>query len=202
MMTSLLLAHLSSLLLLGIPSVTSQGGAQTCTGITRRFPGPSQGRCLPWAEQRLQQKTYPDDFGDILNQVAIYQCPSSKKRVVISNGIPNHDVILQNRNAPCESNFALELPLHPQQAAEHAEVPIRGMIAMTLSGVPAYGPQEADSLNALEDDNGVPGARFWYGHSGANLVWHVHNPQMCIEQQVSPDTLLGYALDGFPIYGP
>lgn len=71
---------------------------------------------------------------------------------------------------------------------------------MSLNGVPAYGPQESDSLNAVEG-MGVQGARFWYGHSGASLEWHVHNPQMG-KETVTSSTLLGYAMDGFPIYGP
>ena len=72
---------------------------------------------------------------------------------------------------------------------------------MAINGVPAFGPQEADSNNAV-NGNGVPGARFWYaGHSAGGATWHVHNPQMG-EETVSSDKLLGYAVDGFPIYGP
>ena len=39
---------------------------------------------------------------------------------------------------------------------------------MAINGVPAFGPQEADSNNAV-NGNGVPGARFWYGHAGVQL---------------------------------
>ena len=91
------------------------------------------------------------------------------------------------------------MPLNPTVATSRTEVPIRGMIAMAINGVPAFGPQEADSNNAV-NGNGVPGARFWYGHAGG-ATWHVHNPQMG-EETVSSDKLLGYAMDGFPIYGP
>ncbi len=70
---------------------------------------------------------------------------------------------------------------------------------MAINGVPAYGPQEVDGLNAVTG-NGVPDARFWYGHAGG-AYWHLHNPHMG-KEFVSSDTLLGYAMDGFPIYGP
>lgn len=93
------------------------------------------------------------------------------------------------------------MPLYPTLASARTEVPIRGMLAMALNGVPAYGPQESDSLNAVEGMAGVKGANFWYGHSGGDQVWHVHNPQMG-EETVTSDTHLGYAMDGFPIYGP
>ena len=60
---------------------------------------------------RLETKTYPQDFNGITNQVQIYKCITSNKRIIISNGIPNHDVTLQNRVAPCEVNWAIEIPL-------------------------------------------------------------------------------------------
>jgi hypothetical protein len=79
---------------------------------------------------------------------------------------------------------------------------MRGMLAMALNGVPAYGPQENDSFNAVKAmDGGVTGAGFWYGHTGGDYVWHVHSPQMGTEN-VTSDSFLGYAMDGFPIYGP
>ena len=93
------------------------------------------------------------------------------------------------------------MPLNPTVASSKTEVPVRGMIAMATNGVPAYGPQESDNNNAVEGNAGVQGARFWYGHTGADLAWHVHNPHMG-EETVKSDQLLGYAMDGFPIYGP
>jgi hypothetical protein len=41
--------------------------------------------------------------------VEIYQCPSSGKRVIISNGIPDHDVTLQSPSGPCEIYWAVEV---------------------------------------------------------------------------------------------
>lgn len=45
-------------------------------------------------------------------------------------------------------------------------------------------------------------ARFWYGHSTAAGVAHYHNPATGVSFIPSEETLLGYALDGFPLYGP
>ena len=152
--------------LLHLFTVNSQR-VQTCSGNNLRFPTPSTGRCISsFANSRLETKTYPTDFDGILNQVQIYKCTTSNKRIIISNGIPNHDVTLQNRIAPCEVNWSIEIPLNPSVANQKTEVPMRGMIAMALNGVPAYGPQEADSNNAVEGNMGVPGARYWYGHAG------------------------------------
>ena len=62
-----------------------------------------------------------------------------------------------------------KMPLYPSVADEQTEIPIRGMVAMALNGVPTYGPQEAGDFNALEGDNAVRGANFWYGHAGSTV---------------------------------
>ena len=171
------LAHLFLLIIAGgvvdvLVVVDAQGGgAPTCSGVRTRFAAPSTAQCMEsWANSRQETKLYPNDF-DILNKVEIYTCPSSGKRVILSNGIPDHKVTLQNNMAPCEVNWAVEMPLYPEKANSNTEVPIRGMIAMALNGVPAYGPQESDDNNAVEGMAGVQGARFWYGHTGGNLAW-------------------------------
>ena len=108
----------------------------------------------------------------------------------------------------CEVFTATEIPLNPtppnptDTAADKKEVPIRGMVAMALNGVPAYGPQESDSLNAVEAvDSSKFDAGFWYGHPGGNNGWHVHNPQMGVET-VNSTSFLGWSMDGFKVFGP
>jgi len=195
------LAAFVVLLLLQPYSAESQG-ATTCSGLKLNFPAPSTGECLTaWDNQKGQVKEYPGDFAGFANEAKIYRCPARNKRVIISNGIPDHQVTLQNKKGPCVINWVVEIPLNPTIATSRTEVPIRGMLAMALNGIPAYGPQESDSNNAVEGDDGVQGARFWYGHAGPNSAWHIHNPQMG-EETVTATTLLGYAMDGFPIYGP
>ncbi len=196
---------ISAALLLATTAVHAQR-LTTCSGPILRFPPPFiTDKCISsWSNsQRGETKTYPNEFDGIKNKVDVYHCPARDKRVIISNGIPDHNVVLQNvRNIPCEVNWAVELPLHPKVAAnqQRTEIPIRGMIVMATNGVPAYNAQENDYLNAVEGGN-RPGAQFWYGHAGGNSVWHVHNPQMGRESWETADTLLGYAMDGFPVYG-
>mmetsp|Transcript_16509 Transcript_16509/g.37941 ORF Transcript_16509/g.37941 Transcript_16509/m.37941 type:complete len:154 (+) Transcript_16509:465-926(+) len=121
-------------------------------------------------------KEYPTDFDGLTNQVAIYTCPTSDKRVIISNGVPDHTVTIYNPNTLCEINWVVEIPLSPvENEGGLTEIPIRGMIAMAVNGVPAYGPQEADGFNAVEvTQSTLVGAGFWYGHASPNNAWHVH----------------------------
>ena len=52
---------------------------------------------------------YPDDFEGIINDVTVYECPTSDLRIIISNGIPDHDVYQGNPNTPCEKNWAVSV---------------------------------------------------------------------------------------------
>jgi len=182
--------------------VEAQPPSKDCSGTSTQFPNPSKGSCMVgW--KRGQNYEYPQDFGKILNKVEIYTCKESKKRIIISNGIPDHGVKQGNSNIPCETNWVVSMPLEPKNADSVTEIPIRGAIAMAVNGVPAYGPQEVGGHNAVEPDSNsqIQDAQFWYGHSDMQKQWHFHNPLMGKEEADS-DTLLGYAFDGFPIYGP
>jgi len=153
-----------------------------------------------WSRNRDYK--YPEDFS-IKNEVKIYTCKESGKRIIISNGIPDHNVRQANPNIPCATNWAVTMPLNPSVASSVTEIPTRGAIAMAVNGVPAYGPQEGNGSNAVEPSAGSPiqDAKFWYGHADMQKAWHFHNPYMGANGADS-DTLLGYAFDGFPIYGP
>ena len=52
-------------------------------------------------------------------------------------------------------------------ASAKTEVPVRGIIAMAINGVPAFGAQEVENSNAVEPEAGasVTDAQFWYGHA-------------------------------------
>lgn len=175
--------------------------AQKCTGGSASdFTAPPTGRCIEgWV--RGNEYAYPDDFGEILNDVTTYTCPASEKRVIVSNGIPDHIVSLGNNNLPCEINWAISLPLNPEKSNDLEEIPKKGIIAIASNGVPAYGAQEVDDNNAVEPDGQIVDAQYWYGHATKGNIWHFHNPYMG-QSEADSDTLLGYALDGFPIYGP
>lgn len=121
----------------------------TCSGLKFNFPAPLPlGNCLSGFDTgKRGVKSYPGDFIDasgnqVLNEVKIYTCPVRKKRVIISNGLPDHDIVLNQGTArlnPCTVNWAVEIPLHPKKASRKLEVPPRGAIAFSINGVPVYG---------------------------------------------------------------
>mmetsp|Transcript_20346 Transcript_20346/g.56601 ORF Transcript_20346/g.56601 Transcript_20346/m.56601 type:complete len:429 (+) Transcript_20346:200-1486(+) len=203
--TSLSLKSTFHLMLLSLMTRSAVAQTDNCSGVSLSYSTTSSDSCVDWSERSVGDVlAYPDDFDGLTSQVAIYTCPTSDKRVIISNGVPDHTVTIVNtNNVLCEYNWAVEIPLNPVENEEGLrEVPIRGMIAMAVNGVPAYGPQESDSLNAVEvSESTKSGAGFWYGHAGADNSWHVHNPNMG-KETVTSDDFLGYSMDGFPIYGP
>ena len=120
----------------------------TCSGLKFNFPTPLLGTCLSGFDSGKQEvKSYPKDFVDasgnqVLNEVKIYTCPVRKKRVIISNGLPDHDIEINKGTGklnPCTVNWAVEIPLHPKKASRKLEVPPRGAIAFSINGVPVYG---------------------------------------------------------------
>jgi len=185
----------------------AQGLEDDCSGQNNNFLAPKETvpTCITsWTGGKGMDRKYPDDYDGILNKVTVYRCPTSKKRVIISNGIPDHDLTQENERGPCEFPYAIVLPLDPVYDANSpkTEIPIRGIVAMAKNGVPTFGPQESDGLNAVETgESNKLGAKYWYGHAGGDSGWHVHNPQMG-KPAVTTETFLGYAMDGFEIFGP
>lgn len=139
-----------------------------------------------------------------MNEVEIYTCPESDSRVIVSNAIPDHTLTQNNPNRPCEQFYMLSLPLNPTLIENKTEPAALGIIAMSLNGVPVFGAQEGGGTSAVganETAGGVP----WYGHAARRGDWHYHSGEFGRYETIGevPSTeLIGYAMDGFPIYGP
>jgi hypothetical protein len=96
------------------------------------------------------------------------------------------------------------MPLYPVVTSTLTEPASHGIVAMALNGIPAFGAQEASGDNAYEhaQDAFIVDAKYWYGHASPNNDWHYHTPHMGKEKIPAVTDMVGYALDGFPIYGP
>ena len=107
----------------------------------------------------------------------------------------------------CEIPWYIKIPMNPTYSSDISETQHLGIIGIAVNGVPFYGAKEGTGDNAVEtDDDGaikVP----WAGHASPENDWHYHNPRIPVggsgsDYYPSNDTLVGYALDGFKIYGP
>ena len=146
------------------------------------------------------QYVYPADF-PIANQVSHYVCPSSGLRIIESNGIPDHDIVVGNPNSPCTQDWQFRMPLSPSTVSIKTELPSLGVIGVAINGVAIYGPQEGGGTNAVEPDGSILDAQYWYGHAAQSGDWHYHASELG-NIYANQSSFLGWAMDGFEIYGP
>ena len=130
------------------------------------------------------------------------------ERVISANNLPDHATgrfpispddpayrYDRNPNAIRPQDILLRLPLHPQVAATPSCVPM-GMIGFTTDGVAIYNAVDNGGIDAVAHEvqdrcNGHPQRRGQY---------HYHGPSPCMPNETTAG-LVGYALDGFGIYG-
>lgn len=120
----------------------------------------------------------------------------------------------------CEAqNHLFRFPRNPQEASVKTESPLIGSIGLLLNGIPMYGLSNASSWNGTTNANNGQG--IWYvevylaegfvldnsfgGHPQQEGAYHSHaTPWRLFENtatsQHSP--IVGYAFDGYPVYGP
>lgn len=129
--------------------------------------------------------------------------------IMLSQGYPNHPTASfpnsGNPNTIRVQNFEFRLPLVPQLAQTTTRVPM-GPTGVALNGVVFFNPFEAGGMNAIEGYSEV-----WLdsccGHPQQHGVYHYHKYPSCVKSPFADDgkqhsPVIGFAFDGFPIYGP
>src|SRR5215212_9810965 len=105
---------------------------------------------------------------------------------------------MTNPNRIAEASLSFRIPLHPAVATTHQATPL-GPIGISLNGVPffnqyaAMGAPLTNEINSFDQYNGHPQQQGQY-HYHAEPTWLTSNK--------GRDALLGFLLDGFPVYGP
>ncbi len=145
--------------------------------------------------------------------------------VVRSNGMPHYTYVSMTPNPLLEANHSWTVPLNPEVAAETTEIPLLGDAGFGVNGSVWYGPNEGPTPDPYGDPvaNGIMD---WCGGHTANAYhfhyltetmlvdWDGDGEPACMDtedlngdgkayvvgDQASP--IVGFALDGFPIYGP
>ena len=105
----------------------------------------------------------------------------------------------KNPNMISEKNYTFKIPLFPKEAAVHSATPL-GPIGVAINGVPLFnqyaGPNQPLTNEVVSFD------RYW-GHPAPGGMYHYHvEPVYLTREKVSRSALLGFLLDGFPVYGP
>lgn len=129
--------------------------------------------------------------------------------IMQSQGYPNHPTAIfpnsGNPNPIRVQNFTFRLPLEPKLAGKITRVPM-GPIGTALNGVVFFNPFEMEGMNAVEGYSEV-----WLdsccGHPQQTGVYHYHKYPSCVKSPFPDDgeqhsPVIGFAFDGFPVYGP
>jgi hypothetical protein len=108
---------------------------------------------------------------------------------------PNY---VTNPNRIAQFNLTFKIPLNPTVATNHASTPM-GAIGISLNGVPFFNQYAAggspltNEINSFDQYNGHPQQQGQY---------HYHVEPYYLTTSKGKDALLGFLLDGFPVYGP
>ncbi|PHQ36155.1 YHYH protein [Rhodopirellula bahusiensis] len=125
-----------------------------------------------------------------------------------SNGLPEHPMMIGIRSWQQQvpipqkylGNNAWQIPLHPVPAKNPMSTKndfLRGAIALAVNGVPIFNP-----LNNRGDDAYLFGELDEYGgHCGRGDDYHYHIAPVHLEETTGKGQPIGYALDGYPIFG-
>ncbi len=104
----------------------------------------------------------------------------------------------QNPNRIATTNLTFKIPLNPVKSATSQATPL-GSIGVSLNGVPFYnqyaGPSQplTNEINSFDQYNGHPQQMGGY---------HYHVEPLYLTAQKGKSALMGFLLDGFPVYGP
>jgi hypothetical protein len=132
-------------------------------------------------------------------------------RIIWANGLPfhvtgNYPVASSddaysydaNPNSISEQSYTLELPANPTLLATPSCV--RGEVGIAISGVVINNALDAPGRDAVSTE--IQDQCQGHPHTGG--IYHYHSYSPCLEDQDSTghSDLIGWALDGFGLYGP
>jgi len=105
----------------------------------------------------------------------------------------------KNPNSIAEQTLTFKIPLEPSPAASPAATPL-GPIGVSLNGVPFFN-QYAGPNQPLTNE--VTSFDQYWGHPQQTGQYHYHvEPLYLTTIKENKSALLGFLLDGYPVYGP
>lgn len=106
----------------------------------------------------------------------------------------------KNPNSIVEQTATLKIPLNPTVAATHAATPL-GAMGIALNGVALFNQYAGPNNQALTSE--IASFDKYYGHPQQQGVYHYHvEPLYLTTVKSTKSGLMGFLLDGFPVYGP
>ena len=104
----------------------------------------------------------------------------------------------QNPNKIGQQSYTFKIPKSPAVASNHAATPL-GPIGVSLNGVPFYNQYAGPSQPLTGEINSFDQ---YSGHPDQGSRYHYHLEPLYLTTSKGKTALLGFLLDGFPVYGP
>ena len=107
---------------------------------------------------------------------------------------------VRNPNIIATQNLTFRIPLKPLMAATHSATSL-GAIGVALNGVALYNQYAGPNNQALTSE--INSFDKYYGHPTGTSQYHYHvEPLYLTTVKSTKSGLMGFLLDGFPVYGP
>lgn len=103
-----------------------------------------------------------------------------------------------NPNRIEEQNYTFRIPINPSADAAHSATPL-GPIGVALNGVAIFN-QYAGPGDDLEEE--INTFDQYNGHPTGTKAYHYHVEPVFLTTTLGSSALIGFLLDGFPVYGP
>nr|WP_077922286.1 YHYH protein [Spirosoma sp. 209] len=103
-----------------------------------------------------------------------------------------------NPNTISQINLTFKIPLNPTVDAAHASTP-GGPTGVSVNGVPFFNQYAAMNSPLTNEINGFDQ---YGGHPQQQGLYHYHLEPFYLTTKKGKDALMGFLLDGFPVYGP
>ena len=105
----------------------------------------------------------------------------------------------KNPNTIATRTYTFKIPLNPQVSNTHPSTPL-GAMGVAINGIPLYNQYAAPNTPLTSE---VMSFDKYFGHPTATGSYHYHvEPLYLTTVKVTKSSLLGFLLDGFPVYGP
>lgn len=140
----------------------------------------------------IKTKNLPD-------HISAYYTPTNALYEAYSGTTFGGNTFVKNPNSIAEQSVTYKIPLNPAVNASHAATPL-GAIGVALNGV-ALCNQYAGPSQPLTGE--IASFDKYYGHPQQSGMYHYHvEPLYLTTVKSTKSGLMGFLLDGFPVYGP
>lgn len=110
-----------------------------------------------------------------------------------------NDNYKKNPNSIGTFDFEFKIPLNPREASDKTPTPL-GSIGVALNGVSFYNQYAGPNNQPLTNE--INSFDQYGGHPTGQKVYHYHLEPYYLTTNQGNDALMGFLLDGFPVYGP